>query len=41
VRDLIEVTVRGLIEDQQPVPEEETPPMVVTVDVPLPIEAIA
>lgn len=37
-RDLIEVTVQGLIEDNQPIPEEETPPMISTVDITLPIE---
>jgi predicted RNase H-like HicB family nuclease len=37
-RDLIEVTVRGLIEDNQPILEEETPPMIATVDVTLPVE---
>lgn len=36
-RDLIDVTVRGLIEDNEPVPEEETPPMAVTVDVAIPL----
>jgi antitoxin HicB len=40
-RDLFEVTLRGLIEDDEPVPEEETPPMVVTVDVSVPVEAAA
>jgi predicted RNase H-like HicB family nuclease len=35
-RDLIQVTVRGLIEDNEPVPEEETPPMVVTLDMAIP-----
>jgi predicted RNase H-like HicB family nuclease len=40
-RDVIEVTVRGLVEDKEPVPEEETPPMVVTVDVSIPVEATA
>ena len=38
-RDVIEVTVRGLIEDNEPIPEEETPPMVVTVDVSDPVGA--
>jgi antitoxin HicB len=38
-RDVIDVTVRGLIEDNEPIPEEETPPMVVTVDVSDPVEA--
>jgi predicted RNase H-like HicB family nuclease len=37
-RDVIEVTVRGLIEDNEPIPEEETPPTVVTVDVSDPVE---
>jgi predicted RNase H-like HicB family nuclease len=40
-RDLIEVTVQGLIEDNEPIPEEETPPMVVTVDVAIPLPASA
>jgi antitoxin HicB len=40
-RDVIDVTVRGLIEDNEPIPEEETPPMVVTVDVSDPVEATA
>ncbi len=40
-RDLIEVTLNGLIEDNEPVPEEETPPMVVTVDVPASVAATA
>jgi predicted RNase H-like HicB family nuclease len=40
-RDLIEVTVQGLIEDNEPVPEEETPPMVVTIDVVIPLPASA
>jgi predicted RNase H-like HicB family nuclease len=40
-RDLIEVTVHGLIEDNEPIPEEETPPMVVTVDVAIPQTASA
>jgi predicted RNase H-like HicB family nuclease len=40
-RDIIDVTVRGLIEDNEPIPEEETPPMVVTVDVTIPVEATA
>jgi predicted RNase H-like HicB family nuclease len=38
-RDVIEVAVRGLIEDQEPVPEEENPPMVATVDVDVPVKA--
>jgi predicted RNase H-like HicB family nuclease len=38
-RDLIEVTVRGLIEDNETVPNEETPPMVVTVDIAVPVGA--
>ena len=42
-REVIEVTVRGLIEDNEPVPEEETPPMVATVgvDITVPVEATA
>jgi predicted RNase H-like HicB family nuclease len=40
-RDLIGVTVRGLIEDNEPVPEEEPPPMVVTLDVVIPEAAPA
>ena len=40
-RDLIEVTVRGLIEDNEPIPEEETPRMVVTVEVATPLAAPA
>jgi antitoxin HicB len=40
-RDLIEVTVRGLIDDNEPVPEEETPPMVVTIDMAIPQAASA
>ena len=40
-RDLIEVTVQGLIEDNEPIPEEETPPMVVTVEVSIPLPASA
>jgi antitoxin HicB len=38
-RDAIRLHLAGLVEDGDEVPEEDEPPMVATVDVPLPIAA--
>lgn len=35
-RDVIEVTVHGLIEDNEPIPDEAEPPVIATIGVPLP-----
>ena len=40
-RDAIEFYIRGLIEDGEDVPEEDVPPYVVSVDVPVPVAATA
>ena len=40
-QDVIQVATRGLIEDGEDVPEEETPPLVTTVDVPVLVAARA
>lgn len=40
-RDATELHIRGLIEDGEPVLEEESPPIVAAIDVAVPVEATA
>ena len=39
-RDAIELYLRGLVEDGEEVPDEDVPPMVATIDMPMPEPAV-